>query len=65
MRAARIWNDGFLVLFWQCQPGPPDPRSDGILVTVPLSGELRRIDLLLHALLDDLFTLLWGHQAFG
>ena len=64
-RAARIWIDGFLVLFREGQPGLPDPRPDGVRVAVPLPGEVRGADHLLHALVDDLLTLLRGQVLGG
>ena len=64
-RAARIRIDGFLVLFGEGQPGLPDPRPDCHRVAVPLLSQVRRADHLLHALLDDLLTLLWGRVLGG
>ena len=63
-RVAGIWIDGFLVLFREGQPSLPDPRPDRVRVAVPLPGEVRGADHLLHALVDDLLTLLGG-QVLG
>ena len=64
-RAARIRIDGFLVLFRERQSGLPDPRPDCVRVAVPLPGEVRRADHLLHTLVDDLLTLLRGQVLGG
>ena len=57
-RTAVIWIDGFLVLFGEGQASLPDPRPDGVSIAVPLPGQVRGADHLLHALVDDLLTLL-------